>query len=92
MYAEDLQAELRRRPFRSFRIFMSDGTTYEVPHPDLVWVTSGSAMIGFPSGSVGGAPAAPERYDVVSLGLIVRLELSEAPAPPGQGDGQKDQP
>ena len=34
MIAEDLLEILRRRPFRPLRLHMSDGTTYDIRHPE----------------------------------------------------------
>ena len=71
MAPADLLARLRARPFEPFRIVTSDGVTYDVRHPDLVLVTLGSAVVGFPDPS---APGVASRYDIVSLRHIVRLE------------------
>jgi hypothetical protein len=67
----DLLNRLRNRPFEPFRIVTSDGVTYDVRHPELVLVTLGSAVVGFPDSSDPGLVA---RYDIVSLRHIVRLE------------------
>ena len=42
-----LQA-LRKRPLEPFRIQVSDGSSYEVRHPELVMVGLRSAAIGVP--------------------------------------------
>jgi hypothetical protein len=76
----DLRDRLRNRPFEPFRIVSSDGVTYDIRHPDLVLVTLGSAVIGFPDPSVPGVTA---RYDIVSLRHIVRLEQILPQATPG---------
>lgn len=67
----DLLNRLRNRPFEPFRIVTSDGVTYDIRHPELVMVTVGSAVVGYPDHSV---PGLVERYDIVSLRHIVRLE------------------
>ena len=36
MRPDDVRAELRIQPFQPFRIRLSNGKTYDVPHPDLV--------------------------------------------------------
>jgi hypothetical protein len=51
MAPNDILALLRARPFRAFRIVTSDGTVYDVNHPEPY-----------------------ERYDIVSMRHIVRLE------------------
>jgi hypothetical protein len=46
MTAEALKALLKRRPFVPFKIKMSDGTSYDILHPDMVLVTRNWANIG----------------------------------------------
>jgi hypothetical protein len=79
----DLLARLRTRPFEPFRMVTTDGTSYDVRHPDLVLVTLGSAIVGYPVSdpdpSVQGAAG---RYDIVSLRHIIRLEQLPLAAPP----------
>ena len=71
-----LQA-LRKRPFKPFRIQVSDGTTYDVRHPELVMVGKGEVMIGIPES--GDADPVFDRVETVSLGHVVKL----LPAPAG---------
>jgi hypothetical protein len=79
MTANDLRSELDRRPFRGLRIVTTDGTIYEVRHQDLVMVGLGSVIIGYPARDQN---RVYERYDVVSLGHIIRLEpMGQEPAP-----------
>lgn len=78
MSATELLSVLRARPFRPLRLCMSDGTLYEVRHPDLVIVALGTAVVGYPSPDFPGAAA---RYDIVSLRHIVRVEFLDTPAP-----------
>src|SRR5205085_827138 len=71
MPTQDLLQALHKQPFEPFSIHVSDGTVYEVYHPELVMVGLGSAVVGVP------APAQPfpvyQRYEAVALGHIVRL-------------------
>jgi hypothetical protein len=71
MPPQDLLNELRRRPFVPFRLHVDDGTIYEVRHPELMIVGLASAIVGFP---VPGDPRFYERYDLVDLRHIARLE------------------
>jgi hypothetical protein len=73
--AELLQL-LRRRPFVPFRIHLDEGTTYEVRHPELVMVSVGAAIVGFPDPS---HPGMYTSHEIVSLRHIARLEPLEAP-------------
>ncbi len=74
MSAADFLNLTRARPFVPFRIVTSDGTTYEVRHPDMVFVGLSSVLVGYPSER---EPHAFTRYDVVSMRHIVRLEPAE---------------
>jgi hypothetical protein len=74
MAPADIRNMVHRRPFTPFRIITSDGTVYEVRHPDLVMTGLASVIIGYPSEQ---DPNAYSRWDVVSLRHIVRLEPEE---------------
>jgi hypothetical protein len=37
---------LRTSPFRPFRLHISDGTTYDIRHPEMLMVTRHSAIVG----------------------------------------------
>jgi hypothetical protein len=84
MAPADLRALLLANPFAPFRIVTSDGTVYEVRHPDLCMVGLASALVGYPSPRQEGVY---ERYDVVSMRHIVRLEPQEQPVPQDNGEG-----
>jgi hypothetical protein len=57
---------------------MSDGTVYEVRHPELVIVARSTTVIGYP---VPDTPEMADRYDIVGLAHIIRIEFIEQPAP-----------
>jgi len=44
--AEDVRERLREAPFQPFRIVTSAGTSYEVTHPDSVYVTRRVLYVG----------------------------------------------
>jgi hypothetical protein len=46
MRPEELTALLRQRPFIPFRIHMTDGHSYEIPHPEAMMVSRYIAFIG----------------------------------------------
>jgi hypothetical protein len=80
--AEDIQARLREKPFRPFRLIASEDLQYDVRHPDLVMVGRRDITIGFPD------PANPTIYDRqtrVALVHVVALENISVPAAPGNG-------
>lgn len=46
MPPEDLQRRLRTRPFEPFRLYLSDGASYDVRHPELVLLGRRSLVLG----------------------------------------------
>ena len=78
MNVDDLLAQLRRRPFVPFRLVMTDGTTYQVSHPDFVMPGRRSVVIGYPDER---RPGLISRFDVVSYLHVMRLEFESADAP-----------
>jgi hypothetical protein len=82
--ADILQAQ-RKRPFEPFRIEVSDGSAYEVRHPEMVMVTVGCVVIGIPP--VGAVQLPSERYETVSIRHIVKLILLTQPVG-DKGNGQ----
>ena len=79
----ELFQALRKRPFTPFAIHVSDGTVYEVRHPELVMVGLGSAVVGVI------APQQPqpfyERFETVALDHIVRLVPMDKATVSGNG-------
>lgn len=71
---EELREILRTQPFRPFRLVMTDGKAYEIPHPDLLWVGRRSAMVGLT-----GRPGRTfyERAVHVDLLHVIRVEPLE---------------
>lgn len=83
MPPQDLLQALRRQPFAPFRIHVSDGTVYDVHHPELVMVGLASAVVGVPAQN---QPAPVyERYETVDLRHVVRLVPLPAAQTAGHG-------
>jgi len=83
--AEVIKARLNEKPFRPLRIIVSEGLSYEIVHPDLVWVGWSDLQIGFAS------PDHPTIYDRtirIATGHVVGLEDIPSP-PPANKNGQK---
>jgi hypothetical protein len=82
----DFTEEFRRRPFEPFRIHVSDGSTYEVRHPELVMVSPSRVLIFMP---LADQPyPAFERFDSIALVHITRLEpVDGTPSVQGNGPG-----
>ena len=79
MAPEELRETLRRTPFEAFRLVMTDGTAYDIRHPDLLMVGRRSVIVGLT-----GDPAQTffERSVKVDLLHVIRLEPLESVPPP----------
>jgi hypothetical protein len=76
MRPEDLLELLRTRPFKPFRIFATDGRTYDVRHPDQALVLRSRVILPLPSGA-----GVAEGSEHLALVHIVRAEeLPQEPA------------
>jgi hypothetical protein len=73
MNAHDLLEILRTRPFVPFRIYATDGRTYDVRHPDQALVLLNRVILPVPSNG-----EVPVRSEHLALSHIVRAE--ELPA------------
>jgi hypothetical protein len=72
MSHEDLLQFIRQRPFVPFRLITTDGTGYEIRHPEMLMPGRRLVIVGLPDD-----PAVPAfaRTVVVSLSHVQRLEL-----------------
>jgi len=48
MRPDDVLRLLRARPFQPFRISLSDGSQYDVRHPEMAIVSRSTVMLGVP--------------------------------------------
>ncbi len=73
MSPQDIESELHKKPFLSFRIVTTTGKAYDITERDLPMILVGkrTVIIGF---RVAETDANFDRYEVVSLVHIVRLE------------------
>jgi len=74
--AARIREKLSSRPFRPFRLFLSDGSKHEVPHPEFAWVFGGRVFVGVPrrNGDAAG--------DIVKELAILHLTRIEELPPP----------
>jgi hypothetical protein len=49
MPPEDIEKKIRKTPFTPFRPYLTDGTVYEVRHPELVLLGRRSLVLGLAS-------------------------------------------
>jgi hypothetical protein len=73
MAPQDLESELKKKPFQPFRIVTTAGKSYDVTERDvpMYWVGGRVVLIGY---RVAETDPYFDRYEVVSLAHIVRLE------------------
>jgi hypothetical protein len=80
MAPEELRDVLRHQPFEPFRMVMTDGVAYDIPHPDLLMVGRRSAVVGLTG------PASQTLYErtiKIDLLHIIRIEPLQTSANPG---------
>jgi hypothetical protein len=85
MRPEELTEVLRRQPFVPFRMHLTTGQTYDIRHPELLWVRRQCADIALDPDPKTGVIDRAER---VSLLHIVRIEDLEASAKSSKGNGR----
>ncbi len=83
MAPEELRDTVQQQPFEPFRLVMTDGTGYDIRHPDLLWVGRRTAYVGLT-----GQPGQTffERAVRVDLLHVIRTEpINSTTAPPSNG-------
>lgn len=70
MRAENLFELLRKPPFEPFRLYATDGRTYDVRHPDQALVLKSRVILPLPSGA-----GVPEGSEHLALAHIVHAEV-----------------
>lgn len=78
MRLEAIHAHLRKRPFVPFRVFLSNGATHEVRHPEMMWVSRVEVGIALNLGE----DDIPDRFAYCDPVHIVKLEPINGQTPP----------
>lgn len=84
MSHQDLLELLRAKPFVPFRLYATDGRTYDVRHPDQALVLRTRVILPIASS----AGEMPDRSEHLALVHIIRAE--ELPAAPASTSAQSD--
>jgi hypothetical protein len=85
MRREGIQSLTKAIPFQPFRVYVSNGETFDVHHPDMVLATPGAVHIGFaPPGS---AVDVVDQVRVVSRYYVQKIESLPTPAAPSGTNG-----
>ena len=82
MAPTELRDSLTRQPFEPFRLVLSDGASYDIRHPDLLWVGQRSAYVGL-TGQAGSTFF--ERSVKVDLLHVTQIVPIGAESPPSNG-------
>jgi hypothetical protein len=80
--ANELLALVMRRPFQPFRLYLSNGQSHEVRHPEIIRVERSVAWLPYPEQTL---PGLPERRIFVNLIHIVWGEVISTQKPAGDG-------
>jgi hypothetical protein len=75
---EDVQRRLQQRPFQPFVMYLTDGSQYEVRHPELILLGRRSLILGLNSEP---DQTVYERAVDIDLLHVVRMEASAAQTP-----------
>ena len=71
MHPDEIETQRRQRPFMPFRIHMSDGSYYDVRHPEMALITRRVISIAIYEG---GDVSMPERAVFCDPVHVTRLE------------------
>jgi len=77
MAPEELATAVRRRPFVPFRLTLTEGSTYEIRHPELCMPGRRSAVLGLTAS--GASDLLFDHSVTIDLLHVVKLEPLEAP-------------
>ncbi len=75
--ANQLKERLDEEPFRPFRIKMSNGETYDVPHHDAAWILQNAVEIGLDPNAEGIA-LNTRRCSILHIASIEDIPTSKA--------------
>ena len=81
MRRDDLIEALRASPFRPFRLYVSDGSKFDIRHPEMLIVARHSVVIGIlDSGANGSSEETYPRIErFTTLDLLHVTQMEELP-------------
>ena len=74
MPPEELRTVLRQQPFVPFRLHLTDGRSFDVPHPEFLMLTVRSAIVGVYPTSHSNGHTFPAYSETIALIHIVSLQ------------------
>ena len=75
---ERIKELLNRSPFRPIRLFLSDGSHHDVPHPEFAWVYGGRMFIGSPGNSASYAVGPLKEIAIVHVTRVEEIKRRKA--------------
>jgi hypothetical protein len=69
--ANRIREYLTATPFQPFRLYLSDGSHHDIPHPEFAWLFGGRVYIGIPGKHPFGLD---DRVKELSVLHVTRLE------------------
>ena len=72
MTADELKTYQKTEPFKPFRIVLNDGKTYDVPHPNFLWVRTWTIYVGTHGDVERGLW---DRFDQIELNRVTGVEV-----------------
>ncbi|HEV3409517.1 MAG TPA: hypothetical protein VG095_04440 [Chthoniobacterales bacterium] len=72
-----VRERLNERPFRPFRLHLSDGSHHDVPHPEFAWVAGTRLFIGRPRGN--GTRDEWSDWSVKELSILHLTQIDDLP-------------
>lgn len=78
MVQTEMLDEVYREPFIPLRLHLTNGESFDIRNPGLVWVTKHSVFIAHPIRPERPGSRGIEDYDLISLVHVMRVEKIEA--------------
>jgi hypothetical protein len=75
MTPQRIKELLGQKPFRPFKLFLSDGSSHIVPHPEFAWVYGARIFIG---SAANGSPYAVGPLKELAILHVTRVEEVKA--------------
>ena len=76
--ARHIREYLQAKPFRPFRLHLSDGSGHEVPHPEFAWVFGSTVFVGVAAKSTRAPEDFVKQTAILHVTRIERLPAAKA--------------
>lgn len=82
----DILKFTRAKPFKPFRLLVTDDTTYDIPHPEFCMVLPAAVVVGVEENEATGGPGGAVWIDANHIHKLIPLDRP-APAGSAQSNG-----